>query len=189
MKDFNLYILEKLTINKDTKVNEKIVNNLTDLYEVGDICLYLCDSGTRYTAKIKIEVIKIVKVSKTLIKFDYLTHLNLPDYYKTDFIKINRTDVSKINIYNYAYHSGGGYTKIIIPADQSLDILNEIKKDNMEFDFYLHLWKSGKHINVYTPVVKLKDGAAKYDPKHDDYEKLDEDTINKMVSIIKKEEV
>jgi len=188
MKDFNLYILEKLTINKYTKVKEKVIKNLTDLYEIGDICLYLVESGTRYTEKIKIEVIKIVNVSKTLIKFEYLTHLNLADYFKTDYIKINRTDVSRINNYSYAYHSGNGYTKAIIPAVQSLDILNEIKKDNMEFDFYAHLWKDGSNKNRYTPVVKLKDGVSKYDPKHDDYEKLDEDAINKMISIIKKEE-
>ena len=86
MKDFNLYILEKLTINKYTKVKEKVIKNLTDLYEIGDICLYLVESGTRYTEKIKIEVIKIVNVSKTLIKFEYLTHLNLADYFKTDYI-------------------------------------------------------------------------------------------------------
>lgn len=183
------YILEKLTINKYTEVKEKVIKNLTDLYEVGDICLYLLESGTKYTEKIKIEVIKIVNVSKTLIKFEYLTHLNLANYYKTDYIKINRTDVSKIDKYNYAYHSGNGYTKVIIPSDQSLDILNEIKKENMEFDFYTHLWKDKSNNSKYTPVVKLKDSASKLDPKHDDYEKIKEDTINKMISIIKKEEV
>ena len=34
MKDFNLYILEKLTINKDTKVNEKIVNKRINLVSI-----------------------------------------------------------------------------------------------------------------------------------------------------------
>jgi len=188
MKLLNLYIIEKLHLNKDIKVKDKIIKNLTDLYEVGDICLYLCDSGTRYTEKIKIEVIKITNVSKTLIKFEYLTHLNLATYYKTDYIKINRTDVSKIDKYNYAFHSGNGYTKVIIPEEECLNILEEIREEKMEFDLYAHFWKdSGKYRN--TPVVKLKDGASKFDPKPDNYEKLDEDTLNKMVSIIKKEEV
>jgi len=188
MKQINNYIIEKLHLNKYIKVKDKIIKNLTDLYEVGDICLYLCDSGTRYTEKIKIEVIKITNVSKTLIKFEYLTNLNLVTYSKTDYIKINRTDISKIDKYNYAYHSGNGYTKVIIPDEECLNILEEIKEEKMEFDLYSHLLKnSTKDRN--TPVVKLKDGASKFDPKYDDYEKLDEDTLNKIVSIIKKEEV
>lgn len=187
MKEFSEYIVEKLKINKDTKVKEKEIKYLSDRYEVGNICLKITECGIGNSQKVKIEVVKISKISKTIITYEYITHNCISQSKNSDYTKHNRSDSTALNKYKYFFHSSGYSTTMIINHEDCIDILNQIKKDGMKFDFFEHLWMEGRKNKSFTRVVQFKKDAHYWDPTNDDYEELSEERLNKMINIIKGE--
>ena len=184
MNNLSNYIIEKLRINKDISVKEKEIKVLTDKYEVGDICLIVKHAGLRGQERITIDAIQITEKTKTILRYKYLTHFN--NDFTSSYLKMTPTDVKKVTGIKYAFNSGTTSATIYITREDSLDILNKIRKDG-GIDWFKELYieyKSNKE-NI-TPAYQLK----KYNTssnKFNDYEPIKTETLDKIESIIKGE--
>lgn len=152
MIDINTYIIEKLKIDKNSSVKKNNDLPLYQRYSKGDRCLVINESGLQNQTKIRIEVIEIQRVTKTLVNAIVIT--NVTGYYFNAFkYKDNKSN-------NYISNSGTTSSWMIVTSEDSLDILEMIKKNNYKLDFYSILWKSGRRMEPdLIPVVEKIEGT------------------------------
>lgn len=133
MKTLDNYIIEKLKLNKNT-VEELDIPSIMSQYKVGDICLDIIMYIDKKTPqKILLNLCKITKVDG--------------DVLAAKGIKINKNDGDDLIIrltvnqyhksknFKYVNTAGKGGATLVLPHDESLKILNEIKA-NKELNFY-----------------------------------------------------
>ena len=164
-------ITEKLHINKDSSIS-KIDPDipLYEKYKRGDKCLYMVDSGLRSQACIKIDVIEITRVTKTILEYKFITTTSRLNYTSGGTIKFKdrKTD-------NYISSSNSSTTAICITADDSLNVIEQIRDNGNKIDIYKLLWKSGRISIDLLPVVELKDGETGI--KRSDFKDITDKTL------------
>ena len=149
MRDINNFIIEKLRINKDSKLEKKI-NIIADLYEVGDKCLLITNKGIGRGEKIYIDVVQIIEKSKTILRYKYLTNIN--DNFSTHYLKMGNTDAKDIKNNKCAIYSELSTVKIIIPSDDCEKVIDELENNNMRLKF-MSLWYKSNKIKEDSAVV------------------------------------
>ena len=164
-------ITEKLHINKNSKVNEVDPNTpLYEKYKRGDKCLYMVDSGLQSQECVKIDVIEITRITKTILEYKYITTTSRLNYISGGTIKFKDKKSD-----NYISSSNNSATAICITAEDSLDVLDQIKKNNNKIDIYKLLWKFGRNKIDLLPVVELKDGETGV--KRSDFKDITDKTL------------
>ncbi len=163
-------ITEKLQINKDSKVKKVDPNApLYEKYHKGDKCLYMVDSGLQSQACVKIDVIEITRITKTILEFKYITHISREG---GDHCRITFKDLKGDN---YISTSGTTSTTIYVTSDDSLNVIEEIRDNGNKIDIYKLLWKFGRNKIDLLPVVERKDGTEGF--KRRDFKNITDDTL------------
>lgn len=152
MRDINNFIIEKLRINKDSKLEkiEKKINIITDLYEVGDKCLLITNRSINRGEKIYIDVVQIIEKSKTILRYKYLTNIN--DDFSSHYLKMGNIDAKDIKNNKCAMYSELSSVKIIIPSDDCEKVIDELENNNMRLKF-MSLWYKSNKIKENSVVV------------------------------------
>ena len=165
-------ITEKLQINKDSKIKKVDPNApLYEKYSKGDRCLYMVNSGLQSQECVKIDVIEITRITKTILEYKYITTTSRENGYPC---KITFKDL-KGN--NYISTSGITSTTIYITADDSLDVIKQIRDNGNKIDIYKLLWKSGKNKIDLVPVVERGLNRSDFKNITDDTLKLIEKSL------------
>jgi len=165
-------ITEKLQINKDSKIKKVDPNApLYEKYSKGDRCLYMVNSGLQSQECVKIDVIEITRITKTILEYKYITTTSRENRYPC---KITFKDL-KGN--NYISTSGITSTTIYITADDSLDVIKQIRDNGNKIDIYKLLWKSGKNKIDLVPVVERGLNRSDFKNITDDTLKLIEKSL------------
>lgn len=163
-------IIEKLQINKDSKVKKVDPNApLYEKYHKGDRCLCMVDFGLQSQACVKIDVIEITRITKTILEFKYITHISREG---GDHCRITFKDLKGDN---YISTSGTTSTTIYVTSDDSLNVIEEIRDNNNKIDIYKLLWKFGRNKIDLLPVVERKDGTEGF--KRSDFKNITDDTL------------
>lgn len=171
MKDIKEYIFEKSSDNPNV--------NLSINYSVGDKCLYLRHSGLRSQEKVTIELVKLTKVTKTILGFEFLTHFSTRQ--KNDQIKFKPSQLQR---YDYMFTSGMSSTTMIISNESVNDILKLIEENNNKLDLYSLLHGENQRQDYLVPVKKLID-IDTFNPKFDDYENISKEILNEIKDLLK----
>ena len=188
MKEIKEYIVEKLTIDKHIKVRKKDITVLSEKYQKGDICLYVKTTGYRSQERILIDVVEILQVQKTQIRFKFLSKICLN--YGSAFLKMGNNDVKiQTNMCSprYMSSSGGATSTMIIPDNLSLEVLEKIRKNNNSLDFYGELWYGigGKQEDKPSNRVPIMQRKVESPSGFSDYEKISEENLDKIEEILK----
>ena len=148
MKNLDSFIIEKLKINKDT-INNQEVDFLTDLYNSGDVCLLLHERGSK-NQFVTIDAVRLEKVNKKLIKYEYLSHACIPEFFKNGEFSVERRININTNQYECLMYGGGGSISILVPNDKCKDVINKIYDNDYKIDIgniYMKM-KSKNEYNV-----------------------------------------
>lgn len=178
-------INEKLKINKDSSVEKEEYEYLSQMYKKDDLCLYVKNLGFQHQERILLDVVKVLEVSKTQIKFHFITNIGIPS--SNSFIKMpsHSIKVGKLAYsLKYMAESGNSSARMLMPADDGLELLDKIKKNNNAMDFFAELWYGGKKNEDSIPVMQK---IVEWPNGFKDYEKISKDNLNLLEKTLKNE--
>lgn len=159
MKQLNTYIIEKLHINKDTKISP--YSN----YNKGDICLeieYDIRNDYAYFNIIKIDEVNIEKKKLSIIELPYhnRNEEGREDKYK---LKILKRNPPYLRIDTQAFNHSPEFNMIIIDHEESIELLEYLLDNDKTFDI-------SKYIGGNENIIRAGFTNASYD--NEDIEKL-----------------
>lgn len=177
MISINTYILEKLTINKDTKVEDREIKYLTDLYEVGDKCLLVKLRGLGFSPRVHIDAAEITKKSKTILYFKCLTNIGWSC--KESRLTVNRNNNAKIDVYKSAWTDNASLY-LIVPYNETKDVITEIEENNNKLKNFSNLYvkRQEDRANNYK-IVEMKD-ISKEEWHLENLRPISNESINKI---------
>jgi len=176
---------EKLKLDKDSHSEKEEYEYLTQMYNKNDLCLYIKNTGFQHQERILLDVVKVLGVSKTQVKFQFITNIGTPG--NNAFIKMspNQVKVGKLSFsLKYMSDSGNSAAVMLMPADDGLELLNKIRKNNNTMDFFAELWYGGRNKEDYVPVMQK---IVAWPNGFRDYEKISDDNLNLLEKTLKNE--
>ena len=166
MISINTYILEKLNINKDIEIEDKEIKCLTDLYEIGDKCLIVKLKGIGFNPKVHLDAIEITDKSKTILRFKCLTNTGWSC--EGSRLNVNRNNNMKINSYKAAWTDSSGSPYLIVPYNESKDVVKEIEDNDLKLKSFSNLYVIHQEPKEHNyPIVEMKNkGLGEWDSKN-----------------------
>ena len=137
MKNFKNYIIEKLHLNKDIKVND-VLKPTVDNFAVGDLCLYLTHVSSGKSSNpsfVTIDVVQVKRILSTSIICNYKTAFSFGEAYKADQLNFKYTyhqDNENVFIETYVDRLRRG---TLIPTKYCKDVIEYIDT-NKKISFY-----------------------------------------------------
>jgi len=138
MNNLSKYIIEKLHLNKDIKVND-VLKPTVDNFAVGDLCLYLTHvnpgKNTSNPSFVTIDVVQVKRILSTSIICNYKTAFSFGEAYKADQLNFKYTyhqDDENVFIETYVDRLRRG---TLIPAKCCKDVIEYISA-NRKISFY-----------------------------------------------------
>lgn len=178
MININQYIIEKLHLNKDIEDQGHSIKHLSELYNVGDVCLVMKDRGSKGQERITIDAIKITSKSKTKLKYEYLTNTTSDN--KEGYCDFNRYIMSDVINYKCAFNSTTTTTVVILPHKNAIEVIQEIEDNNMKLKNFNNVYsnyvsKQDDNINV----MELKEGVV-IGANFSDFRLMTKESFNKI---------
>ena len=154
MKDFSQYIFEKLKINKDTEIEQ----NLLDLYSVGDRCLlltYISKGKSSHPSFVLVDAVKIKKILKESFECEYLTHFSTAKEEEKIFFKYTYSQEKDYKFLRS--YSRPGLRPIVLIPEKECDKLLEYIEYKKYISFYGLLRNTYSNHPLYENIiVKVK---------------------------------
>lgn len=178
MININQYILEKLHLNKDIEVKERSVKHLSELYNIGDVCLLMRHRGSDKQERVTMDAIKIKERSKTKLRYAYLT--NTASTTEEGYIDFNRYIISDVKTYKCAFNGTTTTAIAIVPYDQSIDVIKEIEDNNMKLKNFDNIYSNDNSKKIYDiNVMELKEGVV-LGANFNDFRLMTKESFNKI---------
>ncbi len=178
-------INEKLKLDKGSHMEKEEYEYLSQMYKKNDLCLYVKNLGFQHQERILLDVVKVLEVSKTQVKFHFITNIGIPS--SNSFIKMSSHSIKVGKLaysLKYMAESGNSSARMLMPADDGLELLDKIKKNNNTMDFFAELWYGGKKNEDSIPVMQK---IVEWPNGFRDYEKISKDNLNLLEKTLKNE--
>jgi len=152
MDNLSTYILEKLRINKDTKLENKLIDD----FSIGDICLYFkfFPGDSSNPNFITVDVVKVTKFLSKSIICQYLTHIGVnKSINQLNFKYTDPQDDENV----FIEWKDNKKRSTLIPTKYCEEIIDYIenKSGNKSISFYNLVRNKYKESSVGTLIVEL----------------------------------
>ena len=180
MKELNLYILEKLKINKDS-----VKSSVIDKYKENDRCLLIWFNRNE-TSKECFLCLNLIKITNVITDNFKITFKNLgldgePETTNRRWENINKNRRYAIDDSDNPWGEEKSFG-IILPKNECIKLLEEIERNNFKIDLFNYL---GLDYPEFISDNKEAIQKVHYNPTKASLKELNKEDINNIIKLIK----